>query len=47
MPGFWYWCVGANSPCHGCVEPEFVDGYGPMYEKVTEERLARFRVTRA
>ncbi len=40
------WCVGANSPCHGCVEPEFVDGYGPMYEKVTEARLGRFRVTK-
>jgi len=40
------WCVGAGSPCHGCVEPEFVGGYGPMYEKIDEERLARFRVTK-
>jgi hydrogenase small subunit len=40
------WCVGANSPCHGCVEPQFVDGYGPMYGKITVADLGRYRVTR-
>jgi len=39
------WCVGANSPCHGCVEPQFVDGFSPLYEKIDERRLARFQVT--
>lgn len=38
------WCVGADSPCHGCVEPQFVDGFSPLYEKIDEGRLARFKV---
>jgi len=37
------WCVGANGPCSGCVEPEFPDKFSPLYEKITEERLSRFR----
>jgi hydrogenase small subunit len=36
------WCIGARSPCHGCVEPGFPDDYSPLYEKITVERLARF-----
>lgn len=36
------WCIGARSPCHGCVEPHFPDEYSPLYEKITVERLARF-----
>jgi len=36
------WCIGARSPCHGCVEPYFPDDYSPLYEKLTVERLARF-----
>lgn len=36
------WCIGARSPCHGCVEPFFPDDYSPLYEKITVERLARF-----
>ena len=36
------WCIGARSPCHGCVEPCFPDDYSPLYEKITVERLARF-----
>ncbi|HUT58301.1 MAG TPA: hydrogenase small subunit [Phycisphaerae bacterium] len=38
------WCVGAGSPCHGCVEPDFPDRLSPLYEKIDEERLNRFRV---
>ncbi len=33
------WCVGANAPCIGCVEPGFLDQVSPLYEKITEERL--------
>lgn len=33
------WCVGANAPCIGCVEPGFIDQLSPLYEKITEERL--------
>jgi hydrogenase small subunit len=36
------WCIGARSPCHGCVEPCFPDRYSPLYGKITVERLARF-----
>jgi NiFe hydrogenase small subunit HydA len=25
------WCVGARSPCLGCVEPSFPDGMSPFY----------------
>jgi hydrogenase small subunit len=38
------WCIGAGSPCHGCVEPEFPDRLSPLYEKIDEERLGRFRL---
>jgi len=38
------WCVGAGSPCHGCVEPGFPDDLAPLYRKIDEERLARFQV---
>ncbi|MFH1549053.1 MAG: hydrogenase small subunit [Planctomycetota bacterium] len=38
------WCVGAGSPCLGCVEPEFPDKNAPLYEKINEERLLRFKV---
>ena len=36
------WCIQAGSPCHGCVEPEFPDKLSPLYQKINEERLARF-----
>ncbi len=26
------WCIGANSPCLGCVQPTFPDGMSPFYE---------------
>jgi hydrogenase small subunit len=38
------WCVGAGSPCHGCVEPDFPDRLAPLYRKIDEERLGRFRL---
>ena len=39
------WCVGANAPCIACVEPGFLDAVSPLYEKITEERLARLLCT--
>lgn len=36
------WCIKAGSPCHGCTEPNFPDQLSPLYEKINEERLARF-----
>ncbi len=38
------WCIGAGSPCHGCVEPDFPDRLSPLYQKINEERLNRFRL---
>ena len=38
------WCVGAGSPCHGCVEPDFPDRLSPMYRKIDEARLDAFRL---
>jgi len=38
------WCIGAGSPCHGCVEPGFPDRLSPLYEKINEARLENLRV---
>jgi len=38
------WCIGAGSPCHGCVEPDFPDRYSPLYEKIDQDRLDSFRL---
>jgi len=38
------WCIGAGSPCHGCVEPDYPDRLSPMYKKIDEARLAQFAV---
>ncbi|MDY6914503.1 MAG: hydrogenase small subunit [Planctomycetota bacterium] len=38
------WCIGAGSPCHGCVEPGFPDRLAPLYCKIDEQRLNRFRL---
>ena len=38
------WCIGAGSPCHGCVEPDFPDRLSPLYRKIDEQRLERFRL---
>lgn len=39
------WCVGANGPCIGCVEPSFPDLLSPLYERICDERLTNLRVT--
>jgi len=36
------WCIGAGSPCHGCVEPDFPDRLSPLYRKIDEQALTRF-----
>ena len=41
------WCIGAGSPCHGCVEPDFPDRLSPLYKKIDEQRLEQFRITDA
>jgi hydrogenase small subunit len=41
------WCVGVGSPCHGCVEPDFPDRLSPLYQKIDEQRLDRFRIVGA
>ncbi len=38
------WCVGAGSPCHGCVEPDFPDRLSPLYRKIDEQRMEQFRL---
>jgi len=37
------WCIGAGSPCHGCVEPDFPDRLSPFYEKIDQQRLEIFK----
>lgn len=39
------WCVGAGSPCIGCVEPGFPDKLQPMFRKLDENALERFRIS--
>jgi len=41
------WCIGAGSPCHGCVEPDFPDRLSPLYRKFDQERLERLRLLAA
>ena len=38
------WCIGGGSPCHGCVEPGFPDALAPLYCKIDEQRLERFKL---
>jgi hydrogenase small subunit len=33
------WCIGAGSPCLGCVEPGFPDLVSPLYEKMAASGL--------
>lgn len=33
------WCIRNNSPCLGCVEPEFPDITSPFYRKVDLEKI--------
>ena len=30
------WCIGANAPCHGCVQPEFYKDFAPLYERMPD-----------
>jgi len=39
------WCVGAGSPCIGCVEPGFPDRLQPMFGKLDQSALEGFRIT--
>ncbi|MGB2824089.1 MAG: hydrogenase small subunit [Phycisphaerae bacterium] len=41
------WCVGAGSPCHGCVEPGFPDDLAPLYKKIDTDRLDGFKLLAA
>jgi len=30
------WCIASGSPCQGCTQPEFPDGFGPFYQRVVD-----------
>jgi len=34
------WCIGARSPCLGCVNPTFPDGMSPFYQYLPEQKGA-------
>jgi len=38
------WCIGSGAQCIGCVEPDFIDKYAPMFEKIDEEGLEKFKI---
>jgi hydrogenase small subunit len=38
------WCIGAGAQCIGCVEPDFQDKFAPMFEKIDEDDLERFKI---
>lgn len=38
------WCVGAGAQCIGCVEPDFPDKLAPLFEKLKEDALERFKI---
>ena len=31
------WCIGARTPCQGCVEPSFPDGMSPFFEQASSK----------
>ncbi len=33
------WCIGAGSPCIGCMEPKFVDNFAPFYARMANISL--------
>ena len=39
------WCIGAGSPCIGCVEPTFPDRLQPIFKKLDESALERFKIS--
>lgn len=38
------WCIGAGAQCIGCVEPDFQDKLAPMFKKLDENALERFKI---
>lgn len=38
------WCIGAGAQCIACVEPDFLDKYAPMFEKIDEDGLEAFKI---
>jgi hydrogenase small subunit len=38
------WCIGAGAQCIGCVEPDFIDQFEPLFQKIDEEGLERFKI---
>ncbi|MGQ9615824.1 MAG: hydrogenase small subunit [Spirochaetota bacterium] len=38
------WCIGSGAQCIGCVEPDFHDKFAPMFEKLDESALERFKI---
>lgn len=38
------WCIGSGAQCIGCVEPDFHDKFAPMFEKIDEPALERFKI---
>jgi hydrogenase small subunit len=38
------WCIGSGAQCIGCVEPDFHDTLAPMFEKLDELALDRFKI---
>ncbi|MFH1422023.1 MAG: hydrogenase small subunit [Planctomycetota bacterium] len=38
------WCVECGAGCHGCVEPDYPDRVSPLYRKINEERLNRYKI---
>ena len=38
------WCIGAGGQCIGCVEPDFPDKFAPLFKKIDEEALDKFKI---
>lgn len=38
------WCIGSGAQCIGCVEPDFPDKFAPMFKKLDENTLERFKI---
>jgi len=38
------WCIGSGAQCIGCVEPDFQDRLAPMFEKIDEDGLEKFKI---
>ena len=38
------WCIGAGAQCIGCVEPDFIDTFEPLFQKIDESAIERFKI---